>query len=78
MRLSEFWDLADAVFGAAYSRTLARELALTELESMTPVAALAAGRPPRDVWHAWCDQMDVPLESRDGGDRTRNVPPPRR
>ncbi len=77
MRLSEFWALADAVFGPAYSRTLARELALTSLDSLTPAQALDAGRAPRDVWHAWCAQMDVPVSARDGGDRRRNVPPPR-
>ncbi|WP_062377342.1 DUF3046 domain-containing protein [Demequina pelophila] len=77
MRLSEFWDLADAVFGSAYSRTLGRELALTRLDSLTPAAALEAGRAPRDVWHAWCEEMDVPLAQRDGGDRRRLVPPPR-
>ncbi len=77
MRLSELWDLADAVFGSAYSRTLGRELALTGLDSLTPVQALEAGRAPRDVWHAWCEQMDVPVDRRDGGDRERMVPPPR-
>lgn len=77
MRLSEFWLLADAVFGPAYSRTLAREIALTDLDSLTPAQALEAGRAPRDVWHAWCEQMSVPVDKRDGGDRERMVPPPR-
>jgi len=77
MRLSEFWELADAVFGPAYSRTLAREMALNGLDSLTPAAALEAGVPPRDVWHAWCDQMQVPLDERDGHDRTRLLPPRR-
>jgi hypothetical protein len=76
MRLSEFWELADAVFGDAYSRTLAREMHLTALGD-TPVRALEAGIAPRDVWHAWCDEMQVPLGARDGNDRARNVPPPR-
>jgi hypothetical protein len=77
MRLSEFWELADAVFGREYSRTLAREMAVNGLDSLTPAAALEAGVPPRDVWHAWCDQMQVPLDARDGNDRTRVVPPRR-
>ncbi|WP_062465045.1 DUF3046 domain-containing protein [Demequina soli] len=77
MRLSELWSLADAVFGPAYSRTLARELALTGLDSLTPAQALEAGVPPRDVWHAWCEEMSVPLDRRDGGDDRRMVPPPR-
>lgn len=76
MRLSEFWALADAVFGSEYSRTLARELSLTALDA-TPVEALESGVAPRDVWHAWCDEMQIPVPERDGRDRTRNVPPPR-
>jgi len=77
MRLSEFWELADAVFGPAYSRTLARQLALTACDSLTPVAALEAGVPPRDVWHAWCDEMQIPVGERAGRDPSRTVPPRR-
>ena len=77
MRLSEFWDLMDHVFGEAYSRTLARELALDGMDSRTATQSLEAGFDPRDVWHAICQQMQVRLERRDGGDRERMVPPPR-
>jgi len=77
MRLSEFWELADAVFGPDYSRVLARELALTSVQSLTPVEALEAGVRPRDVWDAWCDEMQLPVAARDGADRSRLVPPPR-
>jgi len=76
MRLSEFWELADAVFGVAYSRTLAREMHLTAIGD-TPVRALEEGVAPRDVWHAWCDEMQVPLEARAGTGRDRIVPPRR-
>ncbi|MDE0573361.1 DUF3046 domain-containing protein [Demequina sp. B12] len=77
MRLSEFWSLADAVFGPGYSRTLARELALDAAGSMTCEQALAGGVAARDVWHALCDQMDVPMDQRDGGLRENLVPPRR-
>lgn len=77
MRVSEFWALMDQVFGGGYSRTLARECHLTGLDSLTCTEALERGLPPRDVWHALCDQMDIPLEQRDGGDHERLVPPPR-
>ncbi|WP_084129944.1 DUF3046 domain-containing protein [Demequina sp. NBRC 110055] len=77
MRLSEFWELADDVFGAASSRSLARDLALDRFESRTVNEALADGEAPRDVWHAWCEQMEIPAIRRDGGDRSRMVPPPR-
>jgi hypothetical protein len=73
MRVSEFWELADTVFGADYSRTLARELSLTSL-GMTPAVAVDSGVAPRDVWHAWCDEMQIPLEKRAGDDRRRTVP----
>ncbi len=77
MRHSEFWSLLDEVFGAAYSRSLARDLALDGLNSRTCIEALDEGAPPRDVWHALCDQMDVPLANRDGGARDRMIPPRR-
>ncbi|WP_062072799.1 DUF3046 domain-containing protein [Demequina sediminicola] len=77
MRISEFWALADSVFGESYSRTLARELALDGCRSMTAAESLAQGVPARDVWHALCDQMSIPLSERDGGERTTMVPPPR-
>ncbi|MDN4479553.1 DUF3046 domain-containing protein [Demequina muriae] len=77
MRHSQFWVLLDDVFGVDYSRSLARDLALDDLQSRTSVEALEAGVPPRDVWHALCDQMDVPLDRRDGGARERMIPPRR-
>lgn len=67
----------DAVFGRAYSRTLARELALDRLDSRTCTQALDDGAAPRDVWHAVCEQMDVPEGQRDGGDPERLIPPRR-
>lgn len=77
MRLSEFWNLLDHVFGSAYARTLARDLHLDRLDDRTAVAALEDGEDPRDVWHAVCHQMDIPEDRRDGGDRTRLIPPER-
>ena len=77
MRLREFYALLDAVFGPEYARTLAREMALTDLDSRTAEQALEDGVDPRDVWHTLCDAMDVPASRRDGGDRTRLIPPPR-
>jgi hypothetical protein len=67
----------DHVFGEAYSRTLARELALDALDSRTSTQSLSDGIDPRDVWHAICKQMEVPIDRRDGGDRERIIPRPR-
>lgn len=71
MRLSEFWVLADEVFGAGYSRSLAADLVLGALDGRTVDAALDAGVPPRDVWVALCDATDVPEERRWGQQRRR-------
>jgi hypothetical protein len=77
MLQSDFWVLIDSVFGLSYSRTLARRLVLSDLGDRTAAEALEAGVQPRDVWHALCDEMEVPESARDGGDRTRIIPPAR-
>ena len=77
MRLSEFWGLVNYVFGEQYAPTLARDMHLNGLNSRTSVEALDDGVDPRDVWHALCDQMEIPHDQRDGGDRERLVPPAR-
>jgi len=58
--MSEFWDLVDGEFGRAYSRTLVRDHVLAHLDNRTAEQALAAGVPPRDVWLALCQDLDVP------------------
>ncbi|MCL1871470.1 MAG: DUF3046 domain-containing protein [Promicromonosporaceae bacterium] len=78
MRLREFWQLVDEVFGRGVGRALAREQVLGALGDRTPVEALEAGIQPRDVWHALCDAMDVPDARRWGPGRRRNAPPPSR
>jgi hypothetical protein len=63
MRLSSFWQLMADEFGAGYSRVLARDLVLGELEHRTAAEAIEAGVDPRTVWFALCRAQDVP-ESR--------------
>lgn len=63
-----------AEFGAGYAGSLARDVALTPLGSMTAQEALAAGTTPRRVWDAVCEVMDIPRSRRFGPDRT--VPRP--
>ena len=58
--MSEFWDLVDGEFGRTYSRTLVRDHVLARLENRTAEQALAAGVPPREVWLALCQDLDVP------------------
>ncbi|MDU0349249.1 DUF3046 domain-containing protein [Actinomyces sp. MRS3W] len=57
MKHSEFWRAVDTVFGSAYGRSLAQDLVLPGI-GRTGVEALDAGVPPRDVWHALCDETD--------------------
>ncbi|CED91503.1 DUF3046 domain-containing protein [Actinomyces succiniciruminis] len=57
MKHSEFWRAVDTVFGSAYGRSLAQDLVLSGI-GRTSAEALEAGVPPRDVWHALCDDTD--------------------
>lgn len=66
MRHSEFHAALAEVFGDGYATSVARDIALDALDSRTAVEALADGEEPRDVWHALCDQMDVPDVRRSG------------
>lgn len=75
MRYSEFWALADEVFGASYARTLASTQTLSELGSRTVDEALADGVDPRTVWHVLCDAMGIAPEDRWGADPRRQAPP---
>ncbi|MBB2985107.1 DUF3046 domain-containing protein [Terracoccus luteus] len=68
MRLSHFWTLMDDVFGPAYAGTLARDHVLGALDDRTPAQAIEAGVPPREVWAALCDDLDVPEARRLGRD----------
>lgn len=72
--MSQFWALMEGEFGAGYAHTLARSHVLGSLSDRTAEQALDAGMPPRDVWHALCDAMDVPPERRLGEDVRMEVP----
>jgi DUF3046 family protein len=69
MRLSRFWALAEDEFGAAYAHSLAGSTHMAALGGRTAQEALDAGVPPRDVWEALCDAMDVPANRRLGLDK---------
>lgn len=66
MRLTHFWTLMDDEFGSVVARSLARDHVLSAIGNRTPADALAAGTPPRAVWLALCDDMDVPADRRLG------------
>ncbi len=68
MRSSEFWELVDEEFGRAGGRALVRDHVLLDLGNRTAEQALEAGEPPRNVWFALCESMDVPPERQWGKD----------
>ncbi len=55
-------------FGEGYAATLTRTQHLTSLDGRTADEAIEAGIPPRTVWLALCDAMDVPESRRLGHD----------
>ncbi|HEY7718219.1 MAG TPA: DUF3046 domain-containing protein [Pedococcus sp.] len=68
MRLSHFWTLMNDEFGESYAGTLARDHVIGALGHRTALQALEQGEPPRAVWLALCDDMDVPESRRLGVD----------
>ncbi|MBD8060592.1 DUF3046 domain-containing protein [Cellulomonas sp. JH27-2] len=77
MRFREFWQLVDEVLGSAHGRELTRSLVIGSLDDRTPEQALDAGVEPRVVWHALCDELDIPEPQRWGTDLGRQAPPRR-
>ena len=64
MRHTEFWARLEEVLGGAYSRHWASTQVIGELGSRTPVQALDAGVPPKQVWAAvWAD-LELPEQER--------------
>ncbi len=53
-------------FGPVYATSLASDQALDAFGGRTAHEALGAGTPPREVWLALCDALDVPAARRHG------------
>ena len=68
MRRSEFERAVAAEFGPRAGALLV-DLVLPTIDGRTAAQAIAAGVPPREVWLALCDEMDVPAERRYGAGR---------
>ncbi|MEZ0580068.1 DUF3046 domain-containing protein [Nocardioides sp. MH1] len=64
MRHTEFWARLDQHLGAAYARTWAEQQVLGELGHRTPLEALDAGIPPKRVWAAVWEALDLPASER--------------
>ncbi|GAA1812018.1 DUF3046 domain-containing protein [Planosporangium flavigriseum] len=52
MRLTDFWDRLDQVFGPGYARSVAHDQVLSQLNGRTIEQALAAGEQTVRVWRA--------------------------
>ena len=50
----------DAVFGAAYSRSWARDYSLADIGGLTVMQAIDRGVETREIWDAVCAVVDVP------------------
>lgn len=68
MRRSEFLRAVEDEFPGRTSSVL-NDLVLTPLAGRTAKEALAAGIPPREIWLALCDEMEVPENRRHGAGR---------
>ncbi|RUP85625.1 DUF3046 domain-containing protein [Dermabacter sp. HSID17554] len=64
MRRSEFRELAAYVFGSELAQTYCHELTLVACGNLSANEAIEVGYPVKDVWHALCDDMDVPQHRR--------------
>jgi hypothetical protein len=56
---SEFWRVVEETLGVGHGRSVAEDLVLTPVGGRTAVQALADGVPPRQVWDAICDEMEL-------------------
>ena len=68
MRRSEFLRAVEDEFPGRTSSVL-NDLVLTPLAGRTAKEALVAGIPPREIWFALCDEMEVPENRRHGAGR---------
>ena len=60
VRLTDFWERMDALFGPDYARSWARDFSLSALDGRTVEQAIAAGIETREIWEAVCGVIDVP------------------
>lgn len=60
VRLTDFWERMDAVFGPEYARSWARDFSLSALDSRTVMQAIDAGIDTREIWDAVCGVVEVP------------------
>ena len=60
MRHTEFWSRLGAALGDSYARFWAERQVIAALDGRTPAEALAAGVPPKQVWAAVHEDLELP------------------
>jgi hypothetical protein len=60
MRHTEFWTRMEHALGAAYARTWAQQQVISDLGHRTVTEALDDGEPPKRVWRAVWERLDLP------------------
>lgn len=60
MRHTEFWARMEQALGRAYARSWAEQQVMSTLGDRTVAEALAAGEPPKAVWRAVWERLELP------------------
>ena len=60
MRLTDFWERMDAVFGPEYARSWAHDHVMSALGQRSVYQAIDAGIDTKEIWRAVCGVADVP------------------
>lgn len=60
VRLTDFWERMDAVFGPEYARSWAGDFVLAAIGNRTALQAIEAGVETREIWQAVCGAVEVP------------------
>lgn len=64
MRHTEFWARMERVLGPSYAPVWARQQVLGGLQGRTVDEALSAGVPPKAVWRAVAEALELPESQR--------------
>lgn len=64
MRHTEFWARMERALGSSYAPVWARQQVIGHLEGRTVAEALAAGIPPKAVWRAVAEALELPESQR--------------
>ena len=64
MRHTEFWARLEKELGGAYAHTWAKTQVMSSLGGRTPDEALSSGVPPKQVWAAVREALQLPASER--------------